>query len=98
MKRGTDQGYFPKTARSLFILDTHGQEEAARRKFVVEGIQLNFVSGSRYIGSYLGPYEELEAWAKPQLEAWAHRVRVLGQIARQNPQSDYFGLVMSLQL
>ena len=48
-----------------------------RREFVAEEILINFFSGSRYLGAYLGPYEELEAWVKPQVEAWAHRVRVL---------------------
>ena len=40
---------------------------------------------SLYLGAYLGPQEELEAWVKPQVEAWAHWVRVLGKIARRNP-------------
>ena len=31
MKRGLDQGYFLKPAKSLFILATPGQEEAAKR-------------------------------------------------------------------
>ena len=31
MKRGPDQGYFPEPAKSLFILDTPGQEEAVKR-------------------------------------------------------------------
>ena len=35
---------------------------------------------------------------KPQVEAWSHRVRVLGKISRRHPQSDYTVLVMSLQL
>ena len=41
---------------------------------------MNFISGSGYLGAYLGPQAELEAWVKPQVEAWAHRVRVLGLI------------------
>ena len=61
MKRGPDQGYFPEPAKSLFISDTPGKEEAARREFAVEGLDLNFVSASRYLGAYLGPQEELEA-------------------------------------
>ena len=40
----------------------------------------------------------METWVKPQVEAWAHRFRVLGKIARQHPQSDYADLVMPLQL
>ena len=30
-KMGPDQGYFPKPAKYLFIFDTPGQEEAAKR-------------------------------------------------------------------
>ena len=81
MKRGSDQGYFPEPAKSLFISDTQGQEAAAKRGFAKEGLDLNFVSGSRYLGAYLGPQAELEACVKPQVEAWAHGVRVLAKIA-----------------
>ena len=59
MKRGPDRGYFPKPAKSLFILDTPVQEEAAKREFAKEGLVLNFVSGSRYLGACLGPQVEL---------------------------------------
>ena len=85
MKRGSDWGYLPEPAKSLFISDTPGQEEAAKREFAVEGLNLNFVSGSRYLGAYLGPQVELEAWVKPQVEAWAHGVRVLAKISQQHP-------------
>ena len=47
------------------------------RDFEAEGLTLNFVSGRRYLGSYLGPQAELEAWVKPQVEAWDHGVKVL---------------------
>ena len=57
MKRGPDRGYFPKPAKSLFILDTPGQEAAAKREFVIEGLVLNFISCSRYLEEYLGPQE-----------------------------------------
>ena len=97
MKRGPDRGYFPYPDKSLFISDTPGQEEAAKREFAKEGLCLNFVSGSRYLGAYLGSHAELEAWVKPQVEAWAHGVKVLAKIAQRHPQSDYAGLVMSLQ-
>ena len=85
MERGTDQGYFPEPAKYLSILDTPGQEEAVRREFAAEALLLHFVSGSRYLGAYLGPQEELEAWAKPQVEEWAHGVRVLGKYPDDTP-------------
>ena len=81
MKRGPDQGYFSEPAKSLLILDTPGQEEAAKREFAIEGLTLNFVSVSRYLGAYLGPQDQLEFWVKPQVEAWVHGVRVVGKIS-----------------
>ena len=98
MERGTDRAFFPDPAKSLFISNTPGQEEAVRREFVAEGLVLNFVSGSRYLGSYLGPQEELVVWVKPQVEAWSHGVRFLGKIDRQHPQLSYASLVMLLKL
>ena len=85
MESGPDQGYFLEMAKSLFILDTPEQKEAANKEFAAEGLDLNFVSGSRYLWVYLGPQEELAEWVKPQVEAWAHGVRILGKIAQQHP-------------
>ena len=67
---------------SLFILDTPGQEALARRDFALEGIVLNFVIISKYLGAYMVPQAELAAWLKPQVEAWTHGVRFSGKIAK----------------
>ena len=69
MKRGPGRGYFPKPAKSLFILDTPRQEEAMKREFDADGLTLNFFSSSWYLGAYLGLWDKIEAWAKPQVEA-----------------------------
>ena len=82
MYRGPDQRYFPEMSQALVILDTLGQKEEEKREFSSEGVALNFFSGGRFLGVYLGSQEELEAWVKPQVEAWAHRVRVLGKISQ----------------
>ena len=66
--------------------------------FVVEGLTLNFISGSRYLGTYLDPQKELEAWVKPQVESWAHGVKVLDEISQRHLQSAYDGSGISLQL
>ena len=96
IRRGADRGYFPKPDKSLFISDTTVQEAAAKREFAMEGLTLNFVSVSRYLGEYLGPQKELEAWVKPQVEAWANGFIVLGKISRRHPQLTYAGFGMSL--
>ena len=61
LERGYDWGYLPEPAKSLFILDLPAQEEVLKWDFRSEDIQLKFLSGSRYLGEYLGPKEELEA-------------------------------------
>ena len=97
MKRGPYRGYFPDPDKSLFILDTPGQEEVAKQEFAKVGLVLNFVSRSRYLGEYLGPQAELEAWVKPHVEAWDQGVRVLSKISRLHPQSAFTNLGMLLQ-
>ena len=54
MKREANRVYFTEPANSLLISDTPGQEEEAKRYFSVEDLTLNFVSGSQYLGAYLG--------------------------------------------
>ena len=97
MRRRPDWEYFPNPAKSLFISDTPGQEAGAKREFSAEGLTPNFVSGSRYLGAYLSPQAELEVWVKPQVEAWAPRVKVLAKIGRRHPQLAYTSLGMSVQ-
>ena len=82
MTRGLDRGYFFEPDKSLFILDTPRKEEATRQEFATEGLELNLFSGSSYLGAYLVPQEDLVAQFKPQVETWAHGVRVLGKITQ----------------
>ena len=71
MERGMEWGYLPDPLKSVFISDTPGREEVARWEFAADGLVLNFVSGSWYLGAYMGPQEELATGFKPQVEAWA---------------------------
>ena len=58
-ERGPERVYFPDPSKLLFLLDTPGQEEADKKDFVAEGLVINFVSSSQYLGSYIDPQEEL---------------------------------------
>ena len=64
---------------------------------MIEGLILDSVGVSWFLGAYLGPRDKLETWVKPQVEAWSHVFMVLGQISRRQPQSAYAVLRMSLQ-
>ena len=84
-EEGADQGYFPGPDKFLFISDIPGQEEAEKQEFDLEVLTLNVLSSSWFLGAYLCQQKDLEAWIKPQLEAWAHRVIVLGPGAAAAP-------------
>ena len=43
MERDIDWGYFLDLSKSLFIADLPEQKEAAKREFVAESSDLNFV-------------------------------------------------------
>ena len=55
MERGPDRGYLPEPDKSLFVLDTPGKEEAAKREFTNGGVRTYLFGGSIYLGDYLGP-------------------------------------------
>ena len=59
MDWGPDRGYFLKPSKSIFISDHPEDKEAAKRGFEQAGLNLNYVGGSRYLGAYLGPKEEI---------------------------------------
>ena len=81
MERGADRGYFSEPARIIFIVDSPDKEEAVKREFAAEGLDLTFIGGSTYLGAYLTPQEELESWVKPTVEAWSQGVRFLRKIS-----------------
>ena len=59
MDLGPEQGYFPDMAKSLFIADNPEEKEVARLEFEQAGLHINYVDGSIYLKSCLGPMEEL---------------------------------------
>ena len=50
---GPAWGYFYETAKYLFIEDYPAEEASSWQEFEAEGIILNFVFGSWYLGDFL---------------------------------------------
>ena len=55
--------------------------------FEAEGLRVNIVSGRRYIGAYVVPEKERNAWVRLQVECWEYLCRLcMGPShARDNP-------------
>ena len=79
------RGYLPKTSKSLFICDSPTKEETTNQAFEAEGLRINVVPGSQYIGAYIGPEEDSDAWVRPQAEKYSEDVRDLSKFIKKNP-------------
>ena len=95
---GKYRWYFSETAKSPFIAYFTTHEAAALWEFEAEGLALKSVGGSHYLGAHMGTREDLDAWVRTQLEAWAQGVCTLVKIYNRHSQSAYARLGMFLQL
>ena len=94
--RELNRGYFPDPAKPLFVTNNPEEKGSERQEFERAVLHINYVDVIRYLGIYLGPMEELEAWVRSKVESWSHGVRTLSKIAKVCPQSAYSGLGVSL--
>ena len=63
----------------------------------MEGLRVNVVIGTQYIGAYVGLEGEKDNWVRPQVKKWAEGVRDLEKVARRNPQMAYASIGVLLQ-
>ena len=56
------------------------------------------VPGRQYLGAYVVPSEERDAWVLQQVKKWAEGVRELAKVSKRHPKTAYAGLGMLLQL
>ena len=66
-------------------------------KLAITGTNLKHEAGDQSMGGHIGSTHILNDWIKAQVAGWEHRVKSLGKIVRRFPQTDYAGLVKSLQ-
>ena len=45
----------------------------------------------------MGTEKEKATWLEPKVEEWCKTIRAMEDIARQSPQTAYYGVVVSLQ-
>ena len=53
---------------------------------------IKVVTGSRYLGGFVGEREAEAIWINEKVDGWAESVRTLAGVARKHPQSTYAGL------
>ena len=72
---------------------THcGQREAFFREY-----RIQIVTGSRYLGGFVGSKAAQDHWLGEKVEDWRDSVDTLADVALWHPQTAYVGLQKSLQ-
>ena len=61
------------------------------------GYQFQIVTGTQYLGGYVGLREQEMDWIKEKLAAWDTNISWMAEVAHFKPQLAYIGLQRSLQ-
>ena len=54
--------------------------------------------GSQYLGPYIGPWEDIDEWVRPNVDPWNGGIIFITKVATRHPKTVYSGIGMSLQL
>jgi hypothetical protein len=60
-------------------------------------MKFKVVTGSRYLGGFIGSDQDLHAWHEDKVSTWELAIGDLSMAATKYPQSAYTGLQKSLQ-
>ena len=58
---------------------------------------ITVVTGSHYLGGFIGDMGTKNTWLADKVQGWAESVKTLSGVACNHPQSAYAGLQKSLQ-
>ena len=82
--KGPAQGYFTEPTKSILVV---AERNVPRAKEYFRGMGIKIVTGSQYLGGFVGERETESQWVRTKVEGWAESVRTLSGVARKHPQS-----------
>ena len=94
MDEGPKYGYFPEPSKSVLVVD-HEFKDKAELLFGEFGVKV--VSGSRFLGGYIGDDHGRKEYVKMKVQSWVDSVYCLSDAAKQQPQAAYAALVKYIQ-
>ena len=92
--KGPKCGYFPEPSKSILVVQPHNV--ATAEKAFAE-LDFTVVTGSRYLGGFMGEASEQDTWVRGKTVDWVAAIRELSKVAERFPQAAYAGLSKSLQ-
>ena len=92
--KGPDRGYFPEPTKSILVVL---EQNVPRATAYFRGMGMQIVTGSRYLGGFVGERGTETQWVQTKVEGWAESVKNMAGVAHKHPQSAYADLQKSLQ-
>ncbi len=92
-EHGPPRGYFPEPSKSILIVKEHNKEKA---ETYFKDSSFKVVTGSRYLGGFIGEKAEQREWVEAKAQTWANGVIELSKVAERCPQAACAGLQKSL--
>ncbi len=93
-EKGPKRGYHPEPTKSILVVQEHNKAAA---EIAFKDLGFTIVTGTRYLGGFIGSETDQSDWVKSKTSDWADAVRELSLVAHRYPQSAYTGLQKSLQ-
>ena len=94
MAWGTHQGYLPEPTKGILVVSVHN---FGWSEIFFWGRGLAIVTGSRYMGGYVGDAEHQAEWLSEKVKEWVGGFRMMAGGACKHPQAAYVGLHKCLQ-
>ena len=86
-------GYFPEPEKSYLVVHPHLLDEA---KLLFKDIQINIMTGHRFLGGYVGSAADCQDWVQRKIEVWIHSVHALSKAADLQPQALFVAFTQLL--
>ena len=83
------RGYFPDPTKSILVV---APMNVAMAEDFFRGMRLKVVTGSWYLGVFIGYGAAEKSWMSVKVEGWAEYVGTLAGVAHKHPQSAYIRL------
>jgi len=94
LEEGPKSGYYLQLEKCYCIVDPSYLEEA---NLLFSKKSIKIVTGSKYVGGYVGSEQDLDEWLSEKVMKWVKSVNCLASAAEQFPHSAHTVLTKSLQ-
>jgi hypothetical protein len=94
IENGPKYGYYPEPSKSYLVVHPKFVEHA---KILFAGFNINIVTGSRFLGGFIGSIEDTNLWIEEKVLSWNKAISKLASAATNFPQAAFTALTRSLQ-